>query len=294
MEWVSKDIPNTKTHHHGGYRLLNVRSGNDIDLYFIRYDAAERGALECFHSGDGLNYELKEIIADHSTEVQIISPVVKMNSECDWDAPIIIVSGCGIGVGNTYVAAFGQDYPAETKLINWEGDTAQLDENYILNGRDCLRLRDEDDTKTMKIIMDASFPGEFILEYELASDTVAYDGCGGAISRDERRCCVTFRGSSNMGYYYTDSDYVSFSHMNEINRWYSISIIVKGLTGNVVDVYVDGTGYLFNQPLNERPLGILVNSVGSGATGNTFVRNIRIRKYAYPEPSVIIGAEEVV
>ncbi|RLF07477.1 MAG: hypothetical protein DRJ69_07095, partial [Thermoprotei archaeon] len=293
-EWVSKDIPNTTSYRHSGYRLLNVKNSTDIDLYFIRYDASRKGALERFHSSDGLNYERAEIIADHAAQVQMISPVVNINSgECDWNAPIIIVAGCGIDEPNTYVSAYGRDFPVETKPIKWRGDTSQLEANYTFAGRDCLRLIDESTETDYLVAMDVlQFPEKFVLEYELASDVLAYSGAGGGESIDSWRCVVVFKGDAYMRYYYSRSDYVQFAHSNEVNHWYSIRIVAKNATGNVVDVYVDDTKYLSDQPLNARPGGIIVYSPGVSATGNTFVRNIRIRKYTEPEPSVSLGEEE--
>jgi len=294
-EWVSKDIPNTTSYRHGGYRLLNVKNATDIDLYFVRYDTSKRGALERFHSSDGLNYERAEIIADHLARVQVISPVVNLSSgECDWNAPIIIVAGCGIDEPNTYVAAYGQDWPTETETQSntWTGDTAQLTINYTFQGRDCLRLLDESDSEMYLVAMSAEFPEKFVLEFELASDTLAYSACGGGASHDSWQCMVSFKGDAYMRYYYGRNDYVEFSHTNEANHWYSIKVVAKDLTGDVVDVYIDNAKYLSDQPLNVRPFSVAVYSPGESATGSTFARNIRIRKYADPEPSVSIGAEE--
>ena len=288
--WSSKDIPKTISYRFGGYRLLNVKSSNNIDLYFVCYDTSRRGALERFHSSDGLNYERAEIIADDFAAVQMISPVVNISGECDWNAPIIIVAGCGIGEPNTYVAAYGQDCPTETTSVNWTGDTAQLTVNYTFQGRDCLRLLDENDSEEYQIAMLAEFPEKFVLEYELASNSPAKQGCGGGATTDAWQCVVTFGDDSYMRYYYKRDAHNDFSHSNTANTWYSIAIKAKGFTGNVVDVYVDDVQYLSNQPLNDRPPKIIVPT--SFAPGDAYVRNIRIRKYADPEPTAQLGAEQ--
>ena len=293
-EWISKEIPNSKSYVYGGHRLLNVKSASDIDLYFVRCDTFGRGSLRIYHSSNGLDYEEKEIITDYYSEVQQIGPVVNAQSECDWDAPIIIVAGCGNTEYADYASAYGPDFSTEIKSINWFGDTAQLTANYTFQGRDCLRLKDESDTEWYIVAMNAQFPEKFIMEYEIASDVLGYHGCGGGESEESWQCVVGFEPNTEyMRYYYSREEAaVKFAHTNEVNRWYSITIVAKGFTGNVVDVYEGGTKYLSDQPLIERPRAIEVNSVGTSIIGNVFVRNIRIRKYASQEPSVSVGAEE--
>jgi len=294
-EWISKEIPNSTSYVYGGHRLLNVKSANDMDLYFVCCDCCGRGSLRRFHSDDGLNYELKEIITDYASEVQQIGPVVNMQSECDWNAPIIIVAGCGNTEYADYASAYGSAFGPEISSVKWRGDISQLEANYTFVEKDCLRLKDESTSEWYLVAMDANFPEKFVIEYEIASDAFGYHGCGGGESKDVWQCVVGFEPNTDyMRYYYSrQEDAVKFAHTNELNRWYSVKIVAKGFTGNVVDVYVDGVKYLSDQPLNERPKSIEVNSVGSSATGNTFVRNIRIRKYTEPEPSVSIGEEEI-